>query len=98
MHSCESAIMIGSLIGAAIGVCATIVFVLAAAAPAGALWRRHGLWLLGGAAFAGAVKAGPELASCYAAAVSVAAAVVIGLPLLALIATAASQIGKRSVK
>ncbi len=98
MNSCEAAITLGSLVGAGIGLAAAILFILAAAAPAGALWRRHALWLLAVAAFASALHAGPDFAPCYAAALSLVAAIVIGLPVIALIATAAVQIGKRSVK
>jgi len=98
MNSCEAAITLGSLVGAGIGLAATILFILAAAAPAGASRRRHVLWLLALVAVWGAHRAGPELAPCYAAALSLVAAIVIGLTLIALIAAAANQIGKRSVK
>jgi hypothetical protein len=76
MDSCEAAITFGVLVGAGIGLAATVLFILAAAIPKGALRRRHVLWLLAAVAVWGAYRTGADFGSCYAAAVSLAAAVV----------------------
>jgi RsiW-degrading membrane proteinase PrsW (M82 family) len=98
MESCQAAITFSTLVGAGIGLAATVLFILAAAFPKGASRRRHFLWLLVAVAVWGAYRTGADFVSCYAAAVSLAAAVLVGLALLAFIAVAAAQIGTRSVR
>jgi hypothetical protein len=98
MDSCEAAISFGTLLGAGIGVAAIALFILAAAIPKGASRRRHVLWLLAAVAIWGACHSGADFVSCYAAAVALATAVLVGLALLAFIAAAARQIGTRSVR
>ena len=98
MDSCDAAISFGTLLGAGIGLAATALFIVAAAIPKGASRRRHLLWLLAAVAVWGAHRTGADFVSCYAAAVSLAAAVLVGLALLAFIAAAARQIGTRSVR
>ena len=44
MNSCEAAVSLGALIGGGAALAAIALFILAAAAPKGARWRRHLLW------------------------------------------------------
>ena len=96
--ACNAAIAVGWLIGAASGLLAAVALLLALARAGHSVGGRHVLWVLAPVWIGGGWYVGLDAVACYANAIAVATLLLIALPLLLLIGTAAHQIGRRSIR